>query len=107
MQAGKLRHRVDIQSLDTSDVDGRGHPTNEWVDLYTCIPAEIITLGGREAELARQLVANADTRITIRYMDNINTKNKIIFGDRTFGIGAVNNVDQRNNTLIFTCKEQT
>ncbi len=57
------------------------------------------------AEQARVLVPQANTRITMRWTPNIDERCIIQFGTRTFAVGSVNNVEQRNLKLVLTCSE--
>ena len=59
MQAGKLRHRITIQTrADTQD--GFGQPVATWVNFVTNEPAEKRDLSGREL-IAAQAVHSETT----------------------------------------------
>lgn len=107
MRAGKLRHYVNVEhKVTTGPTDTRGHTVAEWQTLYADVPAEVVTLSGREVELARQITASADHRITIRYHSGITEEMRFALGDRVFNIVWINNVDQRNRTLETLCTEE-
>lgn len=99
---GKLRHYVDIQTPTPVEGD-RGYSLT-WDDLYSQVPAEIMTLAGRELEFARQVVATATHRIRIRYHAGLTTKDRITLGARTFNINYIDTQDQRHfwQTILAT-----
>ena len=103
MQAGKLRHRLTIQSRPTT-LGTRGQASKTWNDGET-IWGSVQTLSGREAELAKRLYADATHQIEIRYREGITVENQIKFGSRVFGIGAVSDPEQRKINLILLCSE--
>ena len=103
MKAGKLRHFVNVQQYTQTGTGTRGEKIGSWATLYAAVPASIETLQGREAEIARQVVATADTKIGFRYQPNITTKMRIVHGSNSYNIEAINNPEQRNLELILTC----
>lgn len=105
MQAGKLRHYVTLQNKQATTTGSRGQVTNTWEDTQGNIPAEIVTLNGREAEIARQMVASADTRVRLRYVANVTPASRFVWESRVFNILWVNNTDQRNRELVCLCQE--
>jgi len=106
MKAGKLRHRVTIQSKTTTRNE-RGINRETWSALHSSVPAEIVTLSGRELEQARQLVGTATTAVRIRFYANVTKECRIVFGSRVLTIGHIDNVDQRDIELVLTCSEET
>lgn len=104
MRAGKLRHRVDVETF-TSSTGDRGQEQGSWGALYSNVFASIETLNGREREQAQQLIAEADTKVVLRYHSGISTEDRITFNNRIFNIGHINNIDQRNIELVLTCTE--
>jgi head-tail adaptor len=63
-------------------------------------------LGGRQAEIGRQLVATASHRIVMRHMPGIGPKHRIKFGSRIFNVGHVRNVEELDNVLEITATEE-
>ncbi len=104
MRSGLLRHRIDIETKTTTRGD-RGLNTDTWSALHSTVPASVVTLSGRELELARQLVAEATDVVTIRYYSGIDTKARVKFGTRYLQIAHINNVDNRDIELQLTCTE--
>ncbi len=69
MEAGKLRHRVTFQAkAPTRDTHGGEVPN--WADQFT-VWARVEFLQGREFFDAKQLQAEANARITVRYLSLI------------------------------------
>lgn len=104
MQGGKLRDFVTIQSFEVDSIGTRGEQIGEWTDLYVNVPAQVKGLTGREATLARQILATSDTLVTIRFMEGITTKNRIVFNSQTFNIEQITNTENRNRELVIGCK---
>lgn len=105
MDAGKLRHYVTIQTYAETSAGSRGEKQGGWQDALATVPAEIVTLTGRELELARQIIAQASVRIRLRYHVGVTTKSRIVWNGRVFNVVHVNNVDQRNRELVCLCSE--
>jgi head-tail adaptor len=107
MRLGELRHKVQIQRQREGDADAQGDNENKniWDNIYADVPASIRQLSMRELELARQVVARASHRITIRFHPDIQSTDRILFGSRVFGIGSINNLDERNHWLEITASE--
>lgn len=110
MKAGSLRHKVEIQRNSGEGSYGlHGEETDNWVKHFDCW-AEIVTLSGRELELARQNYPTASHTISIRYdsrLDNEGkTRYRVAYKDRTFHIEHASNTDQRNREWVLTCGEE-
>lgn len=105
MQAGKLRHYVTVQTYEATGVDNRGNRTGAWEPLFEKVPCEIVTLAGKELEMARAIVAQANVKIRMRYLPGLSARHQITWQGRTFHIGAIDNVEQRNRELVLTCVE--
>lgn len=99
-----LRHVCTLQAFTQSSTDARGQPVGSWVDGDT-IYARINPLGGRNAEYANQLYADATHEILIRYRSDITRSHRLVLGSRTFTIGSVQNVNELNRWLRLLCKE--
>ena len=103
MNIGKLRHRVKLQGL-TENQDGYGQAVKSYT-TYATVWASIEPLSGREIEHAKQITAETNYRITIRYNGNVKATDRVAFGDRTFEITAVVNPEERNEYLVLMCSE--
>lgn len=103
MQAGKLRHRAELQNMATGQ-DGYGEETQNYATFAT-VWAAIEPLQGRELEFAQQISAETNHKVTIRYNSEVKATSRIIFGQRTLEVTTVINPKERNRELILMCKE--
>lgn len=70
MQAGRLRHRIDLQ-FPVDEQDSSGEPITIWQDFATNVPSEIAALQGREFYAAQQEQSDVTTRIRIRWRKGV------------------------------------
>jgi SPP1 family predicted phage head-tail adaptor len=104
MRAGKLRHRISIErSIETQD-SSYNEPLLQWV-LFAEVSASITPLNGRELIRAKQVELEVDTEITIRYLDGLSPKMRIIYRGRIFEILSIINTEERNRELRLLCSE--
>ena len=105
MQAGKLRQRVTVQ-YPSQDRDSRGQRTGGWRELTTS-SAHIKQLNGSELERARQLVATATHRFTLRVRRSfeLTTKHRFEFEGRFFNIGNIDNVEEMGRKWVCLVTE--
>lgn len=104
IQAGQLRHRVEVQVRSVTKT--RGIVTETWA-TEMLIWAKVSPLAGRELERAREVVANATHQVQTRYRVGINTRKRLRHDNRILNIEAVQDVDERNRELILTCVEES
>lgn len=106
--AGEFRKSVSILKppLD-SDLDEQGQKAGPFRKCLFEIPANFLTLGGRELESARALYAEADHVITIDYSEGIHERDRVELDGtgRQFHIGHVKNVDEEDVELQLFCSE--
>ena len=103
MRAGRLRHRVSIQSTSES-TDAFGALTDSWSTDAT-VWASIEPISGREAQIAKQTNPLVSHRVVMRYRSGVTPKNRILFGSSVYHITEVINPDQRNISLRLMCIE--
>ena len=103
MRSGRLNRRVTIQRL-TVTKDEYNADIESWEDAAT-LWAHIEPLRGREYWQAKQVVGEVTGRITIRYLDGIDEKMRVTYGDRTYNILAVINPEEKNRILQLLVKE--
>lgn len=104
MRAGKLRHRISIErAIETQD-SSYNEAVLQWV-LFAEVSANIIPLSGRELIRAKQVELETDTEITIRYMDGLSPKMRIVYRDRVFEILNIINTEERNREIRLLCSE--
>lgn len=107
MQAGKLRQRVIIEEpIVSQDTYGEeAEPT--WVTFAEVWAAvEPLSAGERYTAENAQLLAEADTRIRIRYRTGVTHKMRVSFENRLFDIQAVINLETRDREIHLLCKEK-
>ena len=109
IRAGKLRHRVSIETESIVSDGMGGYTSGGWtsVDGMSSVPAHIMPLSSKEQLDAMKLESVITNKIRIRYRAGITSKNRIVFGSRIFNIkGAPINWDERNKTLDFLVTEE-
>ena len=101
-----MRHRVELQNRQATDPDSRGNITGDW-ETTDVMPAEIVALSGREAEIARQLVADATHRVRVRADQRITPKSRFVFEGRNLYVGHVERVAEVNHWMKCLVSEKT
>ncbi len=94
MEAGKLRHKIDIQQFTTAK-DSYGEDIKTWASFHKTF-AEIRPLRGKEYFDTQQIVPEVDNKIVIRYRSGIAPTMRVVWGSRTYEIRSVINFDERN-----------
>jgi SPP1 family predicted phage head-tail adaptor len=94
MQAGALRHVIDIQARDQGK-DGYNAPKNTWGRSIAGVRAEVKELTGHELLNAQQIHPEISHRVTIRYLAGVTSLYRVIFEGRVLDIQAVLNPDGR------------
>jgi len=100
---GRLRHKIHIQTLSSTDVDGGGQ-SQTWSTTFSPF-ARVENVYGNERLRGMQVTPGATHIITMRYDSRITEDKRILFGSRTFDIVFIDNVEERNHKLILDCKE--
>ena len=103
IDAGRLRHYATVQNPAYGEPDARGQVHESWQTVYGNVPSEILTMSGRELELAKQIVPQATTKITMRYHSSVTNKSRIVWQGNVYNVEYVDNVQQRNLVLVLTC----
>jgi SPP1 family predicted phage head-tail adaptor len=103
MQAGKLRHRVTIQTA-TQSQDAYGEADRTWSDADT-VWASVSPASSRELVQGRQVQAETTHTIRMRYHEDAAPTARLKFGSRTFNIVRVHNIDERNIELEIEAAE--
>lgn len=113
MNAGKLRHRISIETVSTSR-DAYGQ-TGEADGEYTSVPfatvwGQVQDLSGRELYAAEEMHSQITVRITCRFFPGIVPAMiaRVPMDQRTrvFDIMSVVDPDGRRRTLDLECKER-
>lgn len=109
MNAGKLRHRVTVQSppdpADPAQQDDEGQPTQAWADLATRW-ASVEPRGSSEAFQAGQVTATATHMVRMRHLDGLTSFCRLKFGSRYLYVQSVANVEERDWELELVCEER-
>lgn len=101
--AGDLRERVTI----TLPIDGRdsvGGLVRSWSPLAT-VWARVKPMSEREQWHREQIQSTAQWAITIRYRDDVTTKQRVSWRGRRFEVVGVQNADERRRFLRLACDE--
>lgn len=103
MRAGRLRHRVEIQS-GTETVDAAGQPVTTWSTTKT-VWGSVEPLLGREFQEAQRTDSDITHTVTVRGASSVDVEKRIKFGTRILNIDSVLDVDERGITKRIMCKE--
>ena len=106
LQAGKLRHRIQIVKANgTVDSFGGVQPDlSSWTVLHDAWAA-IDTLNGRDMLASDQFMSSVNLQITIRFFPDVDSSCRVWFNKKTFQITATINPDQRTKMLVLLCVE--
>ena len=100
MQAGRLRHRVQIQSV--AETPGPTGTTRVWSTDAT----RWASIKPRNVEAQP---ADGDTMhvITLRDYSGLTDKNRILFGSRVFNIASITDIEERGREIQILAVEKT
>ncbi len=103
-EAGRLRHRVVLQSA-SGTADAGGGETVAW-ETFATVWAEIEPLKATEGEPADHAVARATFRITMRWRDDVAGGMRILHAGRVLRIAAAADPDETRRLLVVTAVEE-
>lgn len=105
MQAGQLKHTIDIQ-IALNSQDSYGAPAQEWVTFLSGIRASVEPGSGREFFAAQQVNSELTHLVKMRYRVGIKSEMRIKFGNRYFDIKeSPKDVKEANRELHLMCRE--
>ena len=106
IQAGKLRHRIQIVKANGTVDSFGGVPQDlvDWTVLHNCWAA-IDTLNGRDMLTSDSFMSEVNLQVTIRFFPDVDSSCRVWFNGKTFQITATVNPDQRTKMLILLCVE--
>lgn len=107
MRAGRLRERVDLQSV-TRTADSWGDAVDSWANYATSLPATISPISGKESVSDNKVASDITHIVYIRYSSDVSSvspTHRVKYGSRYFDIQAVINKDTRNRMLELHCTE--
>lgn len=97
--SGELRNKVNIQSASVTK-DSAGGIQEAWTTVHSPW-AKLEALSGKEMEVAKQVRADINYRITIRYYSGLTSKHRITWNNKTFNIVSIQNPGERNEDHII------
>ena len=105
MESGKLRNKISIQ--EATEVDGSMGSSQSltWANVEDTWWANIRHLSSREMVNAQGVAADATHQITMRYYSSLTPKHRILYGSRVFNISSINNINERNRTMVVIVSE--
>lgn len=89
---GKMKHYIALQHWSETRT-ASGFATQTYT-TYASVWSALRTLSGRERLSAQQVNATLTHEITIRYRDDVQADDRIVWGSRIFDIKDVRNVDE-------------
>lgn len=106
MRAGKLRHRVTIQSLvaGSPQQTPSGEPDVSWTDVAT-VWASVEPLRGRELFAAQEHHSRVEVRIRMRYRSGITAAMRVFWDSRYYNIVVVLDAEERHRELELMCEQ--
>lgn len=104
VRAGRLRHRVAIQSQSTT-LDDYGEATGSWTTENT-VWAAVEPVSGSERDIGEGKAGVVSHRVVMRYNTDVSPKNRLLFGSRVLNINSVLNHNERDERLALFCVEE-
>lgn len=105
MRAGKLRHRVTIQSPSLNQDPSTGEMLNGWADVAT-VWAEVTDLSVKEFLAAQAGQSEVSSRVRIRYREGIDATMRILYRGRVYNIqGVLADAKSGLEYLTLPCSE--
>ena len=89
MLAYRLRHRVSIQELVEVQDTTTGAVTRGWEDVYTNVPAEVLTGPGKEFVQSGATQGEITARINMRWFPGLTQKMRIVWDMSVYNIVSI------------------
>ncbi len=107
MRAGKLRHRVSLQTpVDGAADGGGGRADPTWTNVVAALAANVVPLTGREAFQHQQINPAVNHRVEIRYRTGLTSKMRVLYGSRELYIESIIDVEERHREMHLMCEER-
>lgn len=104
MQAGKLFKEFAIQErTETVNTYSESQPT--WNTIHTTY-GEFINMSGSEIIQANQVNAFFNTKIIIRWYEDLRTTMRLVYKSRNYNIVSIDDINERDETMIVLCKRE-
>lgn len=102
MNPGALRHLVTIQKpVETQN--SYGEPEVTWTNVVENVWCRIIPLKGREYFAAKQVNADIEAKIVMRYRTDITAKMRLLHDVNEYYIYSIINDDERDRFTTLMC----
>lgn len=106
MEAGRLRHRIDIEVPTQVQDATTGEITLTWGTHLASVPAAVEPLSVREYISAQQVQSEIVARITIRYRSGLNATMRIKHGSKIYSpVGFLPDNNSGLEYLTIACSE--
>ena len=102
--AGELDKRVIIQ-YKAKYRNAYGEEVAAWLNLKTVWASIKPVATGKEVYVAKQLHAESNMKVRIRYFNGLTTTMRVLFGVRELDILHIQNTNEANIELVLWCKE--
>jgi SPP1 family predicted phage head-tail adaptor len=104
LQAGKLRHRIDIVA-PTNAQDSTGGISLADNIVYANVWAAIEAVTSKDNLAVGEFVTQTTHKVTVRYLPGVTARMQVWFRGRQFQIQGVLNPDERTKMLFLMCIE--
>ena len=100
---GKMRYKVKVETATNTRDAGGG--LSQTFGAVAYIFANIKPKNANSIYRQGILQEKVTHEITIRYRQDIDTNSKITYGNRSFAVNGIINVDERDRFLTLLCEE--
>lgn len=104
MNIGAMRFQVTIQQL-IGTLEPEGQETQTWQTFATRF-AKIEPTSGREYVAAGGIFADVNTVITMRWIEGVTAKMRVVYGSHVYHVLAALNIEMQNRELQLLCVER-
>lgn len=104
MESGKLRERINIQSIAETR-DAQGGFIDGW-STFSEVWAEVTPLNGNEVFYGDKVESIHDHAVKIRFLAGIDTTMRILHDGKTLNILNRKDVKDRHRMILLLCKEK-
>lgn len=104
MKAGKLRHRVTLQTPVKVKDTSYGSETVTWSDFAT-VWASFTVRKANENFQSQQEKSEVIADMTMRYRAGVNSTMRAVYNGQAFEILSVIDTDERHVELALTCRK--
>lgn len=104
LKPGQLDQEIDIQNRQAGIAGTRGQDAGTFKTVETVL-ASVRQVTGTEVRFGREITATADHLLEMHYTPNLTEQSQLVWGTRTLGVEAIDNIENKNRWLIVDCKE--